>query len=71
MIAWLITYLSCDTCIYIDILGRDVVLSTEISSPPFAAMLRCHCLPHPVADVPSAPGEQLSEAYVPLCPCTG
>jgi hypothetical protein len=46
------------------ILERNVVLSTKISSPPFAIVLRYRRVPHPVADVSSALGEQVSEAYV-------
>ena len=52
-------------------MGRDVVLKIENSSLPFATVLRCHHLSHPTTDMTSAPGEQVFEAYVSSCPCTG
>jgi hypothetical protein len=56
-------------CVYI--LGRDVVVSIENSSPPFT-IVPCHCrLPHLVAEVSSALGEQVSEAYAPRVPAQG
>jgi hypothetical protein len=56
-------------CVYIG--TRCCPQHIENSSLPFATVLRCCCLPHPVADVSSVPGEQVSEAYVSSCPCMG
>ena len=51
----LITFLSCDG-LYI---GGEASSSVHtVSSPPRTLVLRCLSLPHPVADVPSASGEQ-------------
>ena len=55
MIKRLITFLSCDG-LYI---GGETSSSVHtVSSPPRTLGLRRLSLPHPVADVPSASGEQ-------------
>ena len=51
----LITFLSCDG-LYIG--GEASSLVHIVSSPPRTLVLRRLSLPHPVADVPSASGEQ-------------
>ena len=55
VIKWLITFLSCDG-LYIG--GEASSLVHIVSSPPRTLVLRRLSLPHPVADVPSASGEQ-------------
>jgi hypothetical protein len=64
----LITFLCCDACINI---GRDVILSTREIHLFLTTVLRCRRLPHPVADVPSVPGEQAPKPTSPRVPAWG